>query len=323
MKRREFVAAVGAAVCAPIANAAAAGSYPSRPIRWIVGFTVGGASDLLVRLVADGMQKDLGVPLVVENKPGASGNIAAMALKQSPADGYTILHGETSVLYTNEHMSKLSYDPVADLTYIGGIARAPFVLLVHPSFPARTLQEFIAYAKAHPGSINYGTPGNGSPQRISMEVFQRECGVQLTQVPYKGGAPALVDVRSGQIQAMMVELSVSLPYLRDGSLRGLAVSAPGRLAATPDLPTFTELGFGGVAAFALHGVVGPARLPPEIVQRLNRALDTAIRMPKVVEYFRTNGLQAALGTPQQFEATVRAERARVGEVVRTVGITLE
>src|ERR1700716_1975495 len=171
MRRREFVIGIGVAALGRAVKAA--DTYPAKPIRWLVGFAAGGASDVVVRLVAEGMQKELGVPLIVENRPGGSGNIAASALVQAPADGYTILHGESSVLYTNEHLAKLAYSPEKDFTYIGAIGRSPFALVVNPRLGTQTLKEFVEYARANPGKINYGTPVVGSPQRIAMELFQQ------------------------------------------------------------------------------------------------------------------------------------------------------
>ncbi|MEA3193579.1 MAG: hypothetical protein QOD26_1912 [Betaproteobacteria bacterium] len=301
----------------------AADAYPAKPVRWLVGFAAGGASDIVVRLVAEGMQKDLGVPLIVDNRPGASGNLAAAALVQAPADGYTILHGESSVLYTNEHLTKVSYSPEKDFTYIGAIGRAPFTLVVNPRLGIETLKGFVEYAKANPGKVNYGTPGVGSPQRIAMELFQQEYGFKLTHVAYKGGAAALVDVRSGQIESMLVDLSVSLSYIRDGGVRALAVYAPGRLAGIPAVPTFSELGFGSVSAFILHGVVGPGGMPRPVVERLNAALHAAMQSPKVTRHFAENGLRAEPGTPEDFETLVRGERSRVGAIVRSAGITAD
>lgn len=304
-------------------GARAADAYPSRPIRWLVGFAAGGASDIVVRLVAQGMQSELGVPVVVDNRPGASGNLAASALMQAQADGYTLLHGENSVLFTNEHLSKLAYSPGKDFTYIGAIGRSPFTLVVHPRFATQTLKDFVDHARANPAKINYGTPGVGSPQRIAMEVFQREYGIQLTHVAYRGGAPALQDVRSGQIEAMMTDLSISLPYIRDGGLRALAVYAPRRLASIPNVPTFSELGFGSVSAFILHGLVGPAGMQGPLVERLNGALHLAIQSPRVTANFTENGLQAAPGTPEDFEKFVRLERSRVGTIIKSTGIKAE
>src|SRR3979490_1876689 len=226
MRRREFVIGIGVAALGRAVKAA--DTYPAKPIRWLIGFAAGGASDIVVRLVAEGMQKELGVPLIVDNRPGASGNLAASALVQALADGYTILHGESWVLYTNEHLSKVAYRPEKDFTYIGVIGRAPFTLVVNPRPHIQTLKDFVEYAKANPGKINYGTPGIGSPQRIAMEAFQQEFGLKLTHIAYKGGAPALLDARTGQIESMMVDLSISLPFIRDGGLRALAVYAPRR-----------------------------------------------------------------------------------------------
>jgi tripartite-type tricarboxylate transporter receptor subunit TctC len=321
MRRRAFVVGLGIAALGRAVKAA--DPYPAKPIRWLVGFAAGGASDVVVRLVAEGMQKELGVPLIVDNRPGASGNLAASALVQAPADGYTILHGESSVLYTNEHLSKVAYSPEKDFTYIGAIGRAPFTLVVNPRVGIQTLKEFVEYAKANPGKINYGTPGVGSPQRIAMEIFQQEYGLKLTHVAYRGGAAALVDVRSGQIESMMVDLGVSLPYIRDGGLRALAVYAPQRLAGIPSVPTFSELGFGSVSAFILHGVVGPAGMPKPVVERLNSALHVAMQSPKVIRIFAENGLRAEAGTPEDFESFVRLERSRVGSIIRSAGIKAE
>jgi len=321
MRRRDFV--IGIAATALAGAVKAADPYPSKPIRWLVGFAAGGASDVVVRLVGEGMQKELGVPVIVDNRPGASGNLAAAALVQAPADGYTILHGESSVLYTNEHLTKVPFSPEKDFTYIGAIGRSPFTLVSNPRLGIQTLKEFVEYAKANPGKINYGTPGVGSPQRIAMELFQQEYGIQLTHVAYKGGAAALVDVRSGQIESMMVDLSVALPYIRDGRLRALAVYAPERLASISSVPTFAELGFGSVSAFILHGVVGPAGMPKAVVERLNGALHMAMQSPKVTRMFAENGLRAEAGTPQDFENFVRRERSRVASIVRSAGIKAE
>src|SRR5258707_2922963 len=315
MRRREFVIGLGITALGPAVNAADA--YPAKPIRWLVGFAAGGASDVVVRLVAEGMQKELGVPLIVDNRPGAYGNLAAAALVQAAADGYTILHGESSVLYTNEHLSKLPYSPEKDFTYIGAIGRSPFTLVVNPRVGIQTLKEFVEYAKANPAKINYGTPGVGSPQRIAMELFQQEYGFRLTHVAYRGGAAALVDVRSGQIESMMVDLGVSLPYIRDGGVRALAVYAPARLASIAAVPTFSELGFGSVSAFILHGVVGPGGMPGPVVARLNAALHAAMQSPKVAAYFAENGLRAEPGKPQEFEKFVRQETAKSGANIRT------
>lgn len=319
MKRRDF--AGGMAALYGMAHAAS--TYPAKPIRCILGYAAGGASDTLVRIVAEGMQAGLGTTIVVDNRPGASGNIGVAALMQSAPDGYTLLHGENSTLFTNEFLfPKLPYNPDRDFTYIGAIGRVPFTLVVHPSFPARTLVEFVAYVKANPGKVNYGTPGAGSPQRIAMEMFQSTYGLKLTHVAYKGGAPALFDVRSGQIEAMMTDLSIGLQPIRDGSVRALAVSAPSRVASIPDIPTFAEAGFTN-NAFTLHGLLGPAGMPRDIVERLNTELNKALHTPKAVQQFANTGLQPTPGTPLEFQQMVRAERSRIGPIIKAAGIKTE
>jgi tripartite-type tricarboxylate transporter receptor subunit TctC len=217
----------------------------------------------------------------------------------------------------------VAYSPEKDFTYIGAIGRAPFTLVVNPRLGIQTIKEFVEYAKANPGKVNYGTPGVGSPQRIAMELFQQDYGIALTHVAYRGGAAAMVDVRSGQIESMMVDLGVSLPYIRDGGLRALAVYAPDRLVSIPSVPTFSELGFGGVSAFILHGLVGPGGMPKPVVERLNAALHVAMRSPKVIRIFAENGLRAEPGTPEDFENLVRLERSRVGSIIRSAGIKAE
>ncbi|MDB5873365.1 MAG: hypothetical protein JWQ07_2807, partial [Ramlibacter sp.] len=214
MRRRSFTAALLAMAAG---GAQAQSAYPNKPIRWIVGFPAGGASDAVVRYMADAMQAGLGQPLVVDNRPGASGQIAVAALRQSPADGYTLMNAENSTLMFNEHLySKLAYDRDKDFTYIGAIGRVPVTLVVNPKFPAKTLTEFIAYAKANPGKVNFGSAGNTSLHRISMEMFQRAAGLQLTHVPYKGGSPAVQDVIGGQVESMMMDLTIGLQNIRAG-----------------------------------------------------------------------------------------------------------
>jgi len=304
--------------------ARAAGTYPGKPIRWIVGYPAGGASDSLVRVLAEAMQPGLGEALVVDNRPGASGNIAVAALLQAPPDGYTIMNGENSTLFNNEHLyAKLPYRPDRDFTYIGAIGLVPFTLVVHPAFPARTLAEFVAYAKANPGKINYASTGVGSPHRIAMEMFQRAHGIELTHVAYKGGAPAILDVRSGQVQAMMLDLTVGIRNIRAGELRALAVAAPQRIASIPEIPTFSELGFKDVISFTLHGLLGPAGMPKDIVDRLNGELHKAMQAPKVVRQFADAGLQPTPGTPIEFQRTVQAERVRAGALIKAAGISVD
>jgi tripartite-type tricarboxylate transporter receptor subunit TctC len=318
MRRRSFTAALLALAGG---GTRAQGGWPAKPIRWIVGFPAGGASDAVVRYLADPMQASLGQPLVVDNRPGASGQIAVAALRQAPADGYTVMNAENSTLMFNEHLfQKLAYDRDKDFSYVAAIGRVPVTLVVHPGFPARTLADFVAYARANPGKVNFASAGNTSLHRIAMEMFQRAAGLSLTHVPYKGGSPAVQDLIGGQVDCMMMDLTIGLQNIRAAQVRPLAVAAPRRIASIPDVPTFAELGFKQVEAFTLHGVVGPAGLPAPVIARLNAEINKAMQQPRVMQLFADAGLEPSPGGPADFRNLVRAESARWGEVIRAAGI---
>src|SRR5258706_5838742 len=292
MRRRSFVAALLALTSGGIGQAQAQGPYPSKAIRWIVGFPGGGASDAVVRFLAEPMRASLQQPVIVDNRPGASGQIAVAALLQAPADGYTIMAAENATLLFNEHLfPKLTYKRDEDFSYIAAIGQVPLTLVVNPSFRARTLQEYVAYARANPERVTFASAGNASLHRIAMEMFQRAANVQLTHVPYKGGLPAVQDVIGGQVDSMMMDLTNGLQNIRAGQVRPLAVAAPRRIASIPDVPTFAELGFKQVNAFTLHGVLGPAGLPAAVVARLNGGINKAMRRPKVMQPFADAGLE--------------------------------
>ncbi|MCJ0765211.1 Bug family tripartite tricarboxylate transporter substrate binding protein [Variovorax terrae] len=322
MKRRTFAASLAAALAQTmIRPAMAQESYPTKPIRWIVGFPAGGATDAVVRGLAEGMQPGLGQPLVVDNRPGASGNIAVSALMQSKPDGYTIMNAENSTLLFNPHLyAKLPYDKDKDFTYIGAIGQVPVTLVVNPAFPAKTLAEFLAYAKKYPGKVNFASAGSGSLHRIAMELLQRSAGIQLTHVSYKGGSPAIQDVIGGQVECMMMDLTIGLQNIRAGQVRPLAVTATQRIATIPDVPTFTELGLKNMLAFTLHGLLGPAGMPPAIVDRLNTGLRRAMLDANVQKRFAESGLQPTPGTPEEFKRLVAAESDRWGAVIKAAGI---
>ena len=321
MRRRSFTAALLALAGG---GTWAQGGWPLKPIRWIVGFPAGGASDGVVRALAEPMQASLGQPLIVDNRPGASGQIAVAALLQAPPDGYTIMNAENATLMFNEHLyPKLAYNRDKDFSYVGAIGRVPVTLVVHPGFQARTLPDFVVYAKAHPGKVNFASAGNTSLHRIAMEMFQRAAGLRLTHVPYKGGSPAVQDVIGGQVEAMMMDLTIGLQNIRAGQVRPLAVAATHRIASIPDVPTFAELGLQQVNAFTLHGVVGPAGLAAPVIDRLNSEINKATRQPKVMQLFADAGLEPSPGTPADFRNLVRAESARWGEVIRAARIQVE
>ncbi|MDB5827138.1 MAG: transporter substrate-binding protein [Variovorax sp.] len=323
MKRPLQLIACGLAL-AFAAHAPAQTPYPSQPVRWIVPYAAGGGTDNLARQLADAMQPSLGQPLVIENKPGASTNIAVAAMMQARPDGYTIMQAENAALLFNEHMfSKLPYKPASDFTYIGAIGRFPVALVVRPDFPAQSLPELVAYVKANPDKVNYASPGIGTPHHMAMELFKQKAGLTMTHVAYKGGAPALQDIMGGQVQMMMLDLAAGLPYIKSGKVRALAIALPQRASSVPDVATFKELGYPDVNASAFHGLIGPAHMPPAAVERLNAELRKAMQAPRIVQLFAEFGFEAQPGSPKEFEQLARAESARWGTVIKTSGVQLD
>jgi len=309
---------------AAAAHASAQSTYPNQPIRLIVPYAAGGGTDNLARTLGEAMQPSLGQPIVIDNRPGASTNIGVSVMMQSKPDGYTIMQAENAALLFNEYMFvKLPYKPATDFTYIGTIGRFPVALVVHPDFPAKTVAEFVSYVKAHPDSVSYASPGAGSPHHMAMELFKQKAGLSIQHVPYKGAAPAMNDIMGGQVQTMMLDLASGLPIIRSGKVRVLAIALPQRARALPDVPTFAELGFKDVNAYAFHGLIGPAGMPPDVVNRLNSELNKAMQAPKVVKLFSDFGFEALPGTPQDFYKLARAESARWGQVIKTSGVQLD
>jgi tripartite-type tricarboxylate transporter receptor subunit TctC len=307
-----------------LAVAANAQTYPSQPIRWIVPYAAGGGTDTMARRLADAIRPDLGQTVVVDNRPGAATNIAVAALTQSKPDGYTVMQAENAALLFNEHMfAKLPYSPEKDFTYIGAIGRVPLALVVHPSFPASTLKEFVARVKSMGDKVDYASPGVGTPHHMAMELLKQRAGLQATHVPYKGAAPALQDLMGGQISVMMLDLASGIQYIRSGKVRPLAIALPQRAAGLPDVPTFAENGLEDVNAFAFHGLIGPAGMPADVVDRLNTELNKAMKKPKVVELFTDFGFEPLPGSPSDFRSLARSESARWGTVIRTSGVKLD
>ncbi|MBS7778845.1 MAG: tripartite tricarboxylate transporter substrate binding protein [Comamonas sp.] len=321
MDRRHFLAAMTAAAAAPLAYAQ---NWPDQAIRWIVPYPPGGGTDVLARTVAEAMRQSLGQTIVIENKPGASTNIGAQQVATAKADGYTIMSADNAVLAYNEHLfSKLPFSPEKDFTYVGGISRFPLALVVNPAFEAKTLQEFLAYARANPGKINYASPGNGSPHHLAMEMFKARTGTFLTHIPYRGAAPAVADVMGGQVPCMFIDLAAGLPIIQAGKVRALAIGSAQRMANLPQLPTLAEAGVANSEVFAFQGILAPKGLPAPIVQRLNAELNKALASPAVAKRMQDFGMEALPGTPEQFRAMARAEAKRWGEVIQRAGIKLD
>ena len=328
MQRRTLLsalAAAGAASATPWALAQTQANWPGeQPLRWIVPYPAGGGTDVLARTVAEAMRQTLGQQIVVDNRPGAATNIGAQLVATAKPDGYTFMSADNAVLAFNEHLfSKLPFDPEKDFTYVGGISRFPLALVVHPAFEAKTVKEFLAYARANPGKLNYASPGNGSPHHLAMEMFKDRTKTFLTHIPYRGAAPALQDVMGGQVPCMFLDLAAGLPVIQSGKVRALAIGSARRVAALPNVPTLAEAGVPNAEVYAFQGILAPAGLPAAITARLNGDLNKALTNPAVVKRMTDFGMEPLPGTPEQFRAMARAESRRWGEIIKVTGLKLD
>jgi len=294
------------------------------PVRFVVGFTPGGPSDILARALAEKLGAPLGQPVVVENRPGAGGNVAAEVVAKSAPDGNTWLLGNNSILATNQALySHLSYDPVKDFAPVALVAIQPNILVVHPSLPAHSVRELIAYAKSQPGKLNYASSGAGAAAHLAGELFKAMAGVDMVHVPYKGAQPALTDVIAGQCQLMFATSASVIPYIKAGRLRALAVTTAKRSPSVPDLPTIAESGVPGFEAITWHGVVVPRATPAATVERLNRAINTALAQPDLHDRLQHLGAETSVGSPQDFAAYIAREIPKWTQVVRDSGARAE
>ena len=293
-------------------------SYPSRPVRLIVGFAAGGINDILARLIGQWLSERLGQPFVVENRSGASGNIATEAVVNATADGYTLLLIGSSNTINVTLYGRLNFNFVRDITPVAGIIRAPLVMEVNPIFPAKTVPEFIAYAKANPGKINMGSGGNGTSVQMSGELFKMMTGINMVHVPYRGEGPALSDLVGGQVQVMFSNMPASLEFVRAGKLRALAVTTASRSEALPDLPTVGEF-VPGYEASGIGGVGAPRGTPAEIVDKLNREINAALTDPKMKVRFADLGAMALVGSSGEFGKLIADEIEKWAKVVKFSG----
>ena len=325
MQRRTLLsalAAAGATTAAPWA--AAQSAWPDQPLRWVVPYPAGGGTDVLARTVAEAMRQTLGQQIVVDNRPGASTNVGGQMVATAKPDGYTFMSADNAILAYNEHLfTKLPFNPEKDFTYVGGISRFPLALVVNPALEAKTVKEFLAYARANPGKLNYASPGNGSPHHLAMEMFKNRTKTFLTHIPYRGAAPALQDVMGGQVPCMFLDLAAGLPVITSGKVRALAIGSAKRVAALPDVPTLAEAGVPNTEVFAFQGILAPAGLPAAITTRLNTDLNKALLNPAVVKRMNDFGMEALPGTPEQFRAMARAESKRWGEIIKAAGVKLD
>ena len=314
--------ALSAAVLALAFHPANGQQYPAKPVRIVVPFAPGGGSDFTGRLVAQKLTERLGTTFVVENRPGAGGNLGAELALKAPADGYTLLL--ISASYTvNPSVYKLSFDPINDITPIIQVSGGPYVVAVHPSVPANTLAEFVAYAKKQPDRLAYGTSGTGSIMHVASQYFADTAGIKVLHVPYKGTGPALQDTIGGQVQLVFGAIPATLPHVKSGRLRALAVTTSRRVGAAPELPTVAEVGYPGYEVTNWHGLIAPKGVPADIVERLNREVNDVIKSEDMKKVLAADGLEPAGGSPAQFAQVLKDEAARWAKVVKQAGIKVE
>lgn len=315
---------VAALACLIAPAAWAAEAYPTRPVRIVVGYPAGGSVDIVARLVGQELSRRLGQPFVVENRSGAGGNVGTDHVAKSPPDGYTLLTAGAGPVVTSPSLNRdLPYDSQRDLAPITLIALQANMVVVHPSLPVRSIAELIAYAKANPGKISYGTAGIGSSQHLSAEAFRLRTGVEMVHVPYRGGAPALSDLIGGQLQLMFETIPTALQAARAGQLRPLAVTTRQRSPAMPDLPTVAESGVPGYESRAWLGLLAPAGIPAHIVDLLDRNVREVVGMPEVKARLIDLGLEIVPSTPAEFGAFLARELANNRELVAAAKITLD
>jgi tripartite-type tricarboxylate transporter receptor subunit TctC len=306
-------------VVATPAYAAAGGGYPTRTIRIVDAFPPGGGSDFVVRTLAPKFTETFGQQVIVDNRGGANGIIGNEHVVRSAPDGYTLLI-VTGSYAANPSVYKLPYDPINDITILGQVAATSFLLVVHPSLPAKSVKELIALARAKPGAINFGSTGTGGSTHLVMEYFKLAAQVDLTHIPYKGTGPAVADLVGGQIQVMIAATAPVMPHVKSGRLRALAVTAPKRIAGAPDLPTVLESGVPDYDVTSWYAIVGPRGLPGELVARWNAELQRVVQLPDVRERFAANGMEAVSGPPEAFAAMLKRDVARWAQVVKRAGI---
>jgi tripartite-type tricarboxylate transporter receptor subunit TctC len=319
LPRRQFLRlATGAAAFSAFSSSAWAQSYPTRSTRIIVGFPAGGPSDITARLVAQWLSEHLGQEFIVENRAGAAGNIGTEAALRSPHDGYTLLLATSSNAVNATFYDNLNFDFMNDSVPVAGIIRVPFVMEVNPGIPAKTVPEFIAYAKANPGKINMASGGIGTSVHIAGELFKMMAGVDLVHVPYRGSAPALTDMISGQVHVMFDILTSSIQHIRSDALRALAVTSATRSETLPDLPTVGEF-LPGYEAIAWYGIVAPKNTPSEIVDKLNKEINAGLADPRTKERFAELASTVIPGSPADFGRLVGEEIEKWGKVVKFSG----
>ncbi len=319
---RKILTKLAIAFGALAAGFAHAQAYPNKPIKIVAPFAPGGGTDFIARLIAQKLTEKLGVQVVVENKPGAGGNLGAEQAVRLPADGYTLLLVAGS--YTvNPSLYKLTFDPVSDITPIIQLSEGPFIVAVHPSVPVKTLKELIDLVKKQPDRLSYASAGSGSITHLASAMFVDMAKLQIVHIPYKGTGPALNDAIAGNVQVLFGSPSTTIPHIKSGRLRALAVTTTKRIGAAPDVPTMAESGLPGYEVVLWHGLVGPKGLPRAIVERINTEANQILKVKEMDTLLATDGVAPAGGTPEQFAATIKSDIERWGKVVKQAGVKVD
>ena len=310
--------ALSLAAAAPIAGIAQ--NWPDKPVKLVISFAPGGVHDTLARLMQPRLQESLGQPILIENRPGAGGNIAAEAVAKSAPDGYTFLIASEAIATNDALYRSLAYDPYKDLAPVAMLANFPLALIANPSVPANSVAELVALARAKPGSLSYGSAGIGASGHLAGELFKTMAGVDMVHVPYKGGAPAMHDLVAGRIQVMFLSVSLSAPQARQGKVKILAVASRRRAAQLPGVPTIAEAGYPDFEALLFSSMLAPAGTPPAIVHRMSEEAGKILRAPDLQKRLADMGAEPEPGTPEEFAAMLRSEGERWGKLIRDKNI---
>jgi tripartite-type tricarboxylate transporter receptor subunit TctC len=305
------------------ADSARANAYPNRPVRLIVPFAAGGLNDVVARLIGPYLERSFGQPFIVENRPAASGIVGTDATAKATPDGHTLLMVASSFTVVPATHSKLPYDPERDLAPIAMVAKNSLLFLVNPKVPANSLAQFVAFAKANPGKLNYASPGAATQTHLVIELFSREADIKLQHIPYRGGAPAMTAMVAGETQFTAISTLLSLPQIQTGALRAIATGSLNRDAQLPDLPTVAEQGFPGFEAIQWIGLLTTAGTPKDIIERINAELNRALRDPDLIAKFAQHGLSPVGGTPADFQRTIATDLKNWTETARAANITAE
>ena len=302
---------------------AAAQEFPGRAVRMVLPFPAGGGSDLVARIIAQKFSQQLGQQVIVDNRAGASGNIAADIVAKAPADGYTVFFANSSIAISPAIYKKLSFDPVKDFAAISMASSYPFALVAHPALPVKTVKDLVALAKSKPNSLDYSSAGTGTMSHMAMEMLRVKTGTRITHLPYKGAAPASVALLTGESQVAFVVMPVAAPHVRNNRLRGLAVADKVRSAVAPELPTMIEAGVKDHVALQWNGLLAPAKTPQAVQDKLYREWVVAVKSPEVVQRIRAEGAEPSGNTPAEFSVFFRSELAKWADVAKQSGTTVD